>query len=215
MFKNSVVFKSKNFKKLNWDYETIILFTLFLCGVILGVFLLKNSTNEFRDFINSCLRNYISTKNQSNFFMCFSGVAVFLLVFVIIDFIFGLCAMGTPLVWIVPVCFGAISGCCFSGMFINYGLKGLLYCFLVDLPCYAITAATLVKCCCESTKMSVGLFSCIGGNSNFTSFCSFKDYLLNYLILCIPILLGALLSTVCFKIFSSLFIFAWFFDIFS
>ena len=42
MFKRKVVIKNKRYKSLNLDCETIILFTLFLCGIILGAFLIKN-----------------------------------------------------------------------------------------------------------------------------------------------------------------------------
>jgi len=208
MFKKSVVIKAKRIKPLKWDYETIILFTLFLCGVILGILIIKNSSEEFCNYLNNNLSNYIATKNKSSFIMCFSGSIVLLLLFVFVNFLFGLCAVGTPLVWFVPLLFGILCGCSVSCLFDFYGLKGLFYCALVDLACYAITAATLVKCCCESTKMSLELFNCILGNKNFKNSYSFKEYVLNYLILCVPIIIGAVISTVCFKVFSSLFIFA-------
>ena len=208
MFKRSVVIKAKRIKPLKWDYETIIMFTLFLCGVILGIFIIKNSGDEFRCFLNNCIGNYISSKSQNGFIVCFCGLLLFLLVFVFTDFLFGLCAVGTPLVWLIPVVFGVMCGGCVSCMFINYGLKGLFYCLLVDLICFAITAATLIKCCRESTNMSVDLFTCIMGNSCCKNAISFKEYVISYLVLCIPVVLSALISTVCFKLFAGLFIFA-------
>ncbi len=207
MFKKSVVIKARRIKPLKWDYETIILFTLFVCGVILGIFIIKNSSIEIQGLLKNCLNNYISTKNQNGYFTCFSGLLVLLLLFLFFDFLLGLCAIGTPLIWLIPVIFGIISGCLVSIFFINYGLKGIFYCVLVDLVCYAITAATLIKCCCESTKMSIELFSCVAGNNNYRNIFSLKEYMINYLILCIPVIIGALISTFCFKIFASLFIF--------
>ncbi len=205
--KKSVVIKAKRIKPLKWDYQTVVLFTLFLCGVILGVLIIKNGSEELKDLLNNCMRNYISTKNKSGFLMCFSGIVAVLLLFVFLDFLLGLCAVGTPLVWTIPIIFGIVCGCCVSCMLNIYGLKGLLYCILVDLLCYAITAATLIKCCCESTKMSVDLFMSIVGN-NYKTNCLFKEYSINYLVLCIPIIIAALLNTACFKIFAGLFIFA-------
>lgn len=207
MFKKSVVIKTKRIKPLKWDYQTIVMFTLFLCGIILGIFIIKNGSEEFRAFLNNCLSNYISTKSSSGFIVCFSGLAALLLFFVFVDFLFGLCAVGTPMVWGVPLLFGVVVGCSVSCMFADYGLKGLLYCILVDLSCYSVTAATLIKCCCESTKMSVELLSCIIGTGCCKSSASFKDYAINYLILCIPVAIGVLISTICFKIFAGLFIF--------
>lgn len=207
MFKRAVVLRPKKITSCKWDYKTIILFTLFLCGVILGIFIIKNGSKEFCDFLSNLLRNYISTKSKSNILMCFSGLTLLVVVFLFIDFILGLCAVGTPLVWCVPTFFGVMSGCCVSVMFINYGLKGLLYCVMVDLIWYAITAATLVKCCCESTRMSVELFSCICKNNSLRNIFSFKEYVLNYLVLCVPVLIAAFISTILFKVFASLFVF--------
>lgn len=208
MLKRSVVIKPKRLKPIKWDYEIIILFTLFFCGVILGVFLVKSCDNDIRKLLTEILKNYISEKSDCSFLACFSGILFFMLFFVFSGFIFGLCAVGTPLIWLLPVIFGGISGCYVSLMLINYGIKGLFYCILVDLVVYAITTATLVKCCCESTRLSVDLFSCIAGKGNIKSNCMFNEYVLNYLVLCIPIIIGALISTFLFKVFQSLFIFA-------
>ena len=208
MFKKGVVFKAKRIKPINFDCETIILFSLFLCGVILGAFLIKNCDDDIKNALSTLLGNYISAKNDSGFLACFSGVTVFLIIFILMAFLFGLCAVGTPLVWLVPIGFGIICSGYVSLLLLNYGLKGLLYFVMVDLLPYAITTATLVKCCCESTKISVNLFSCIAGdNATLRSKNIFKEYIISYLILCIPILIGALISAFCFRIFQGLFIF--------
>lgn len=207
MFKKGVVIKAKRIKPINFDYETIILFSLFLCGVILGAFLIKNCEDELKNALCTLLKNYISAKTECGFLACFSGVAVFLLIFILIAFLFGLCAVGTPLVWLVPIVFGIICSGYLSLLLMNYGLKGLLYCVMVDLLPYAITTATLVKCCCESTKISVNLFSCIAGDNVLKGKNLFKEYIISYLILCVPVIIGALISTCCFRIFKGLFIF--------
>ena len=209
MFKKGVVIKANKIKPLKLDYETIILFSLFLCGVILGVFLIKNCDDEIKGALSTLLSNYISAKSECGFFACFSGILIFLLLFLFATFIFGLCAVGTPLVWLVPIVFGIICSGFVSLMLVNYGLKGILYCIMVDLLPYAITTATLVKCCCESTKISVNLFCCISGDNISGRKNLFLDYVLNYLILCIPIVIGALISGFLFKILQGLFIFAW------
>ena len=207
MFKKGVVIKAKRIKPINFDCETIILFSLFLCGVVLGAFLIKNCDDDIKNALSTLLSNYIYAKTECGFFGCFSGVVVFLIIFILFAFLFGLCAVGIPLVWLVPIIFGIICSGYVSLMLINYGLKGLLYCIMVDLLPYAITTATLVKCCCESTKISVNLFGCIAGDNTLKGNNLFKEYIINYLILCIPVILGALISTFCFKIFQGLFIF--------
>ena len=207
MFKKPMVVKHKRINPINADCETIILFSLFLCGIILGVFIIKNCNDDIKNALSTLLSNYITAKIECGFISCFSGVLVFLVIFVVFSFLFGMCAVGTPFVWAVPVIFGVICSGYVSLMLINYGLKGLFYCILVDLLPYAITTATLVKCCCESTKLSVNLFCCIAGDNALRGKNLFKEYAINYLILCIPVIIGALISTFCFKIFQGLFIF--------
>ena len=207
MFEKSMVLKRKRIKSINPDCETIVLFSLFLCGIILGVFIIKNCNNEVKEAFNTLLRNFFSAKSGCGFISCFSGTLVFFVIFIAFSFLFGMCAVGTPLVWAVPIFFGVICSSYVSLMLINYGLKGLFYCILVDMLPYAITTATLVKCCCESTKLSVNLFSCIAGGNAFKGKNLFKEYSVNYLILCVPVLIGAIISAFCFKIFQSLFIF--------
>lgn len=206
--KRSVVIKAKRLKPINWDFETIILFTLFLCGVILGVFLIKNCSDDIKNLLARVVSDYISAKSQNSFTVCFSGLFILVLIFIFFSFMFGLCAVGTPLIWLLPIIFGAFGGGYVSILLMNYGLKGLLYFVIVDMVCYAITTATLMNCCCESTKISVNLFSCIAGNNNLKNACLFKNYALNYLVLCVPVALSAVLSTILFKIFQGLFIFA-------
>ena len=207
MFKKGVVIKANRIKPINLDCETIILFSLFLCGIILGAFLIKNCDDYIKNTLCTLLGNYISAKSECGFLACFSGVVVFLVIFIMLAFLFGLCAVGTPLVWLVPIAFGIVCSGYVSLMLMSYGLKGLLYCVIVDLLPYAITTATLVKCCCESTKISVNLFGCIAGDNAIRGKNLFKDYIMSYLILCIPVVIGALISAFCFRIFQGLFIF--------
>ena len=208
MLKKGVVIKSKNIKPINFEAEAIVLFSLFLCGIFLGAFVIKNCDIEIKNAITTLFKNYISAKSESGFLGCFSSITVYLIVFIILAFLFGLCAVGTPFVWLVPAVFGVVCSCHVSLMLINYGFKGLFYCVMVDLLPYAITTATLLKCCCESTKLSVNLFCCIAGDNALRGKNLFKEYAINYLILCIPVIIGALISTFCFKIFQGLFIFA-------
>ena len=205
MLKRSVVIKPRSIKPLNWDYKTIVAFTLFLCGVIIGAFIIKNSSQEYKDLICSWLSNYISTKGQGSFIMCFCGTALPLLVFVFVVFLLGLCATGVPLILLVPFLYGCTCGGYLSAMLLCFGIKGLIYCVLVDFLCYAITAATLFKCCCLSFNMAIDLFGCIMGN--FKKMCPFNTYAIDYIVLCVPVLIGVLIHTICFTIFAELFFF--------
>lgn len=205
--KTNFVISNKNFKKIKPDYLTIVLSTIFLCSVIIGVLIIKNADNDLKNTFYNFLNNYISTKNQGSFLSIFSGLFIFLILFVILEFIFGLSAVGTPFVSIVLISFGIFCGGEAACIIWGLGLKGVIYFIFVNLPCYAITAAIIVKCCCLSINMSLVLLNCILYKDTIKrNTCNLKEYFLNYMILLLPVIFGALISTIFFKLFSSLFI---------
>ncbi len=205
--KRSFVLKNKNIKRLKLDYITVILSTIFFCGIIIGVTLIKNCDDDFKNTLFNFLNNFLSTKSQGSFLSVFSGLLVILLLFVFFEFIFGLSAVGTPLILIFLVLFGAFFGAETACIILNWGLKGIFYFLLVNLPCYTITAAILIKCCCVSVNMSFVLLNCLLCKDSIKrNVYDFKEYILNYLILILPIVIGVLISTIFFKVFCTLFV---------
>jgi hypothetical protein len=68
MFKKGVIIKAGNIRKFtgfNFDYKLIIYFTLFLCGVIIGVLVIKNAGDDFNRFFSRLLVNYVNAKKQN------------------------------------------------------------------------------------------------------------------------------------------------------
>lgn len=207
MLKRSVVIKAGRFKPIKVDYKTVVFFTLFICGVIIGVSIVKNSGDEWKLFSEKLLSNYFSAKNNGNILTCFSSTFVMMIFIVFVSFIIGLCAVGVPFISIVPILFGGICGSVVSTFTVNYGVQGLVYCTIINIPCYAITTASIIKCSCESLKMSLELFGAISdsGFSEGKRKGYLKEYTVNYLVLCIPIAIGSLISAIAFEVFSGLF----------
>lgn len=212
MFKKSFIIKTGNIRplgKITFDYKLIIYFTLFLCGVIIGVLLIKNAGCDFNSFFSKFLVNNVNAKKNSGFFKVFCFTLFCFILMFFINYLCSLSAVGFPFIWLIIVGFGIICGAVISEFFITFGLKGLGFCLLVNVPCYAITAATLVCCCCESTKVCNSIFFYLFGSSNCDKGKNhfLKEYTLKYIIMCLPMCVGALLSTICFKMFSGFFIF--------
>lgn len=212
MIKRSVVIKAKRIKPitgLNFDYKTIIFFTLFFCGIITGIIIVSKCDNEFNNFLCRLLINNFSAKQENGPFTNFCGTFIWLFLLVFCTYLCGLSAVGFPFIWIIPTVFGIICGLIVSSFYHSFGLKGLGFCVIANIPCYAITAATLIKCCCESTIISNEIFGYVFGNSKGegNKKMLLKDYSINYLLLCLPILIAALISMLCFKLFSGFFSF--------
>lgn len=207
MLKRSVVIKAGRLKPIKIDYKTVVLFTLFICGVIIGVSVVKSGGDEWNLFSKKILTNYLSAKSNGNILKCFSSTFVMMISVAFISFLTGLCAVGVPFIGFVPLLFGGFCGVAVSTFVVNFGIQGLVYCTIINIPCYAITAASIIKCSCESLKMSLELFGAIS-DSGFGD-CKrkgyLKEYTVNYLVLCIPIAIGSLASAIGFEVFSGLF----------
>lgn len=207
MFKKSVVIRAKRIKPLKLDYKTIVFFTLLICGIIIGISLIKNGDGDFNHLLKNLIDGVNATKFNNSFVSAIFYVFGWLLVFVLLAFFSGLSGLGIPLISLVNVLFGVVCGVVCGVYYVNYGIKGIGFFSLVHLPCYAITAATLIKCCCESLKISFNVFSFLSGNTvnQNKNKKLLKDYILSYLILCIPLIVASALNIVGFKIFSGLF----------
>ncbi len=210
MFKKSVVIKATRFKPNNnykFDYKTIIFFTIFLCGLIVGIIIFKRSGDAFAQFITNVLKNYLTVCTSNSIFKNFCSIFFSLCLVVFLLFIFGLCAVGQPLIWICGFLFGCSIGIVISTYYCTFGILGVGYCALINIPCYAITAATLIKCCCESMCISNNIFFYSMGNYKTSNSKNYilKEYVLKYLIFLTPILVASLLKACFLKLFSGLF----------
>lgn len=207
MLKKSVVIRAKRLKPLNLDYKTVVFFTLMICGIILGISLVKNSDGEFNKALTNLIESINSTKYNNSLLSCVFYVFGWLFLLVLLTFFGGLSGVGLPFISLVNIVFGIICGVFCGIYYVKYGIQGIGFFSLVYLPCYAITAATLIKCCCESFKMSLGIFSFLSGinvNQNKNKKI-LNDYILNYLILSIPIIIASILNVAGFKVFVGLF----------
>lgn len=210
MLKRSVVIKANKFKHnkgFRFDYKTLIFFTIFLCGLIIGVIVFKQSGEHFADFVTNILEKHLTACYDNNIFKNFCSVFFTFSVFLVFLFIFGLCAVGQPFIWFMGFSFGCVVGVVLSSYFCAFGILGVGYCALINIPCYAITAATLIKCCCESTKISneIFFFTLGAGGGVVDKNILFKEYLLKYLVFLVPIAIAALLKACFLKLFSGLF----------
>lgn len=205
--KKSFVIRASKLKrgKLHIDYKTIVFFTLLLCGVILGTIISREGSLAWHSFFNTFVNNHLSAKATSSIFRNFSLVFICLFMIMVFNYISGLCGVGSIFLYLTPVLFGLYCGIIVCQYYYIYHLSGIVYCVLVNIPCYAITAATLIRCCRYSQDISKDiLFYLINGRSEKQDSILYS-YSISYLIMTIPIVIGSLLSAISFRLFSDLF----------
>ncbi len=192
--------------KISFDYKKIILFTILICGTIFGCILLKNTETGLFALIQKTLINHLSVLKEGNFINLFSNFITIPFLFVFVTYLLGLNGGGTVFISLPILVLGIVSGIVFSTMISKYMMQGLIFCLIIYLPLYSITAATIIKCCCESYIVSKEIFQfLINGKSTLNNKSILKEYTLKYLVFLIPICVASIISTSAFLLSKGLF----------
>lgn len=207
MLKKHVVIKRPSIKPLKLDYKTIILFTLFFCGIIFGSMIIGGKEGTLHNIMSNVISDSIAFKYSNNLLMYFLSVFSGFAIILLYDYICGLCGFGMPFLYLTPVSLGVLFSIIIGAFYMNYGLSGIGYCVLINVPCYAITAATLIKCCCYSKKISEDVLIYLVSGKADKKDGILKEYTIKYLFYGIIIALSSLISALSFRLFSHLFSF--------
>lgn len=175
---------------------TLTLFFLFFIGLICGTLSVKfeNSISDiivlmFKQY-NGLIVSYGFIKNFLNLF--FNNI------FVIISmFFFGLCAIGTPFVCLIPLVKGIGIGVVSAYMYKSYLMSGFGYCTIVYYPPQIINMLCIIIGANESYINSKNLFYMMSSSKQYEF--DGKIYIIRYiLILLLTIIsssIGAVLNT--------------------
>ena len=207
MLKKSVVIKRKRMNIPNFNFKNLIFFSLFFSGVIIGVLTIKSKETNLNNILIDFFKNYIVGRKNASILSCFLESLLLYSFTPFLTFIFGLSAIGLPIIIATPVIMGALTGMATGFLFFNYSLQGLCYSALIVIPAVSIVVATLLKCCSEGIIMSMDIITCLGGYQSNLKKNNLKEYCLRFLILFVPIIISALINVFSFKIFSNLFSF--------
>ncbi len=185
---------------------TLVMFIIMLIGLIFGNFLVKGNESTY-ETVKGLFENYLSDLDGQTLMSQFLSQSLVNLTFLLLCFVFGLCAIGFPISIITNLVKGISIGALSSFMYSEYTLKGFGYCMLIFYPVQLILSLAMLKTGRESFSMSVSIFKTVtnlsrrqGNEENF------KMYLVKFLILLIINLLmsfiSALLSVYAVKFFN-------------
>ncbi len=209
MLKKSVVIKAPAFKpNVNFkiNNKTLIFFTLFICGIIMGVHISEAGSAEWHAFFTSLINDVLFPETGSSLLIVFIRIFLPFFSLLLICFVTGLSGMGTPFVALVPLLTGCFFGIEITQFYINFGMSGIGGWALIYLPSYATATATVIKCCCHCVDISGEIFIfLVTGKGEGKPI--FKEYILRYVIYIVPVLLGSLITTLFYRMFGDLFSF--------
>ncbi len=206
MLKKSIVIKRKRMNLPKFEFKNLFFYILFLCGFLIGLLTVKNGDENFKNSLKDFLTEMFKSYETLNFLSVFLSSLITFLIFPFFSYIFGLCAVGIPIILFLPITIGLTSGLLIGIFYSLYALQGLGFSALIIIPSITIITATLIKCCGVSLNMSIEAISLLSGfSSPLKNQNQLKEYSLSFLVLCLPLIVASLLFSGSFKLFIDLF----------
>jgi len=190
------------------SWRIALLTSLFICGLIISSFVIKNGNSLLSGQLNEIIKASILKRNSSGFLMLFLDSFTPSELYLVLCFTFGLCAVGVPLISVLPFIKGFSVGLIGSYIYSVYAVKGVCYCLLIYFPAQIISSALLIYACNEGYYMATDIFSLIQEKPVTSENNAFRLYITRFLILtafCIAAALCDSLISVLFTRFFNLF----------
>ena len=198
---------SINNLKKNW--KSLILLLLFAFGILLGTYILKHNGELMDTIIANAFNDYIEAKKDKSIAANFIDSIKINLIFIIISFVLGFCAIGTPLISLIPVVKGIGIGVICGYLYLKYNFSGLGYCVLIIYPGLIVSMMSLLMACNFSLSFSYDmLLSVIENNKKeLKGEYKLKLFCIRYLIITAISIFGSVVDSFAIKLFSGLFSF--------
>ncbi len=185
--------KAANFRILS--QKMFLLLTVFIIGLVFGAMSLRNPENDYTQKIQSFIVNYFLAKSSQSLFTVFATALLRDCLFLFIPFIFGLCLIGEPIVWLEPVFRGLGIGLISGYLYRTYNIDGMKFYGIVMLIPFVLSSSIMLAACHESILMCRDINRKIKDNtviqSNFI-----KLYLIRYAVLIVSEILISIISTI-------------------
>lgn len=198
--KNSII-STKFFLKDNT--LSIVFITLFTVGCALGAFSFFFSGDKAQSLF-SIIGQYYSENETLSVMALFSRNLISSLIYLGIMYLGGLCAIGLPIIGIIPIVKGLAVGMIISYQYLYSGIKGFLYAFVIVLLPSALLLAVFNMAYVEGIYMSLsvsnGIFNGKPRESKYNL--SFMTFTKRYLIFAVATVIISILEAVLSSVFS-------------
>lgn len=192
-------FRRKRIKPKNAiiNNERIIILTfLYLAGVLLGSFIIKNADEGLLATVKELTESYINNKSFQSVLSGFLSYFIPDAVLAVISAVFGLSLIGELVIWWVPLFRGIGLGIICSYLLSSYELGGLLYNIVIIIVPAVFSVCALLLCCKENLLTTAKIRrrlkeGKVSGEEN-----EIKFYILRNVILMSIIILSAALGSI-------------------
>lgn len=197
---------------LKKNRRILIMMLLFATGMIIGAVSLKRADSYLADsYLSGAFSDmfsvYIRSKSSQSLGMNFINSLAVNAAFMLAVFVFGLCAVGLPLICILPIIRGVGIGMLSGYLYSNFALRGLGYCVLVIYPGLIPAIFALLLACSAGINSSYEMLLSLSSAKAQRGEGSIKIYCMRFLIICILIVLAAVTDAAASRLFCRLFSF--------
>ncbi len=192
---------------LKKNRRILIMLALFAAGMIIGASTLKNADSYLSGAFSDMFSTYIKAKNTQSLGLNFINSLAVNAAFMLAVFVFGLCAVGLPLICALPIVKGVGVGMLSGYLYSNFALRGLGYCVLVLYPGLVPAVFALLLACSAGMKSSYEMLLSLSSTKASKGEGSIKIYCIRFLIICALIILAAIIDAAACRLFGKLFSF--------
>ena len=132
------------------NQRLIILTFLFVVGLIMGAACVKNPNEITLSKIKELIDAFYLKKASQSIIANFGSYYLSDLVFIIIAAVFGLCVIGEPVIWILPLIRGMGIGIITGYLYKSFNVSGMLFSLLYIIIPASLSAGLLIICCKEN-----------------------------------------------------------------
>ncbi len=175
----------------------LILTVLFVCGLLFGAFIFRNTADNIVSFLSEYVTDNLFKRKDYSFFKIFCVSLVSVIPFFASAFIFGLSPIGPFLVPLTAFLRGSGIGLITGYLYKTHEIKGIAFCLLILMPSFLFSSFVILLSSCESIKFSGALFRSFSIKAEPVSFGrDFRIYLSRYFFYLLLVLLCSFIDTV-------------------
>lgn len=182
----------------------IVLTTLFISGLVVGALCVRTAEGELLGKMTQLFQNYTQIRAQQSMFQNFSNSFIAGAIGILLLYLLGLTAWGTPFILCIPAFEGMGIGMASGTLYADYGWPGFGYSALIIIPGALISTIAILLSARESIRYSADIFleHCLLRTSRHQPF---KNYSIKFLILLLLVAVAATIDMVTIQFFAKLF----------
>lgn len=204
MKKKSMRIKRFNGKLLKSNQTLTILCVLLLTGMFLGAVCVKHAGEAMLEKIETLTGAYFVTGNESSIIKNFLSYISADTQFIILSVLFGMCVIGEPILWLLPVIRGLGLGIITGYIYKTFNVQGVIYSTVLIVVPAVISSLAMAVSCKESILSSRDIRSTLKQDDKQFNYREFiKLFAVRNLILYVFVILSGIIGCILTYFFSS------------